>query len=156
MEYIKEFDLQKGDIIRITMPAQEPFPAGWAVGIVLSAVFYTYEGWYIEFNKTGVSPGWQEGYGYWKQDVDGGEVAKLSSANVEPKYPDYIMEKVRQHLGLEPYDTSRDEEINNVSRDLVFQHVLEWEGIIGYDYQIRSWIENIYGVNVSTFGVFGV
>lgn len=70
-----------------------------------------------------------------------------------PKYSDRIMEKVRQKLGLEPGDTLRDKEINEMNRDTIFQYCLEWEGIIGYDGQIRGWIENIYGVNVSTFGI---
>ena len=63
-------------------------------------------------------------------------------------YPDYIMEKVRQRLGLEPYDTSRDSEINNMSHGTVLDHVLEWEGIIGYGYTIPGWIKDIYGVDL--------
>lgn len=63
-------------------------------------------------------------------------------------YPNYIMEKVRQRLGLEPYNTSRDEDINNMSRDEVFQHCLYWEGIIGYENTIKSWIKDIYGVEL--------
>ena len=64
-------------------------------------------------------------------------------------YPDYIMEKVRQHLGLESYDTSRDNEINMMSHSSVFQHCLEWEGIIGYDLAILDWVKEIYGVTLS-------
>lgn len=63
-------------------------------------------------------------------------------------YPDYIMEKVRQRLGLEEWDTSRDHEINNMSHDTLFKHCLEWEGIIGYDYTIRNFIIDIYGVQI--------
>ena len=59
-------------------------------------------------------------------------------------YSDNIMDRVRQHIGLEPGDTSRDEEINRMSRDAVFDHVLEWEGIIGYGSQISNWIKSIY------------
>ena len=65
-----------------------------------------------------------------------------------PKYPVYIMEKVRQHLGLEHYDTSRDAEINEMSHSAVLDHALEWEGIIGYGGTIRGWIETIYGVKL--------
>lgn len=60
-------------------------------------------------------------------------------------YPDYIMESVRQRLGLEPYDTSRDDEINSMPHNAIFDHCLEWEGIIGYGYTIRNWIMDIYG-----------
>ena len=63
-------------------------------------------------------------------------------------HPDYIMEKVRQRLGLEPYDTSRDDEINRMSHDSVFDHCLTWEGIIGYGYTIKGWVESIYDITL--------
>lgn len=65
------------------------------------------------------------------------------------KYPEYIMELVRQHLGLEHYDTSRDEEIGTMSHDSVLDHCLEWEGIIGYGYTITGWVQDIYGVTLT-------
>ena len=67
---------------------------------------------------------------------------------VVPEYPNYIMEKVRQHLGLEPYDTSKDEVINRLSHDAIFGHCLEWEGIIGYEVAIKDWIREIYGITL--------
>lgn len=70
-------DIQKGDRVRITMPAQGPFPAGWAEGAVLTARKDP-EGWFIELSKDKVSPGWELGYGYWKQGNDGGTVEKLT------------------------------------------------------------------------------
>lgn len=63
-------------------------------------------------------------------------------------YPEYIMKLVRQKMGLEEWDDSRDDEIANMSHGEVFQRCLEWEGIIGYYYTIKSWIENIYGVKL--------
>ena len=77
------------------------------------------------------------------------EVHQWGTQPVVPKYLNYIMDKVRQHLGLEEGDTSRDAEINNMSPDTVFGHVLEWEGIIGYNYTIPGWIKDIYGVDLS-------
>lgn len=73
-------DIKKGDRVRITMPAQEPFPAGWSEGTVLKADNWGEGrgGWYIEMTKDKVSPGWDLGYGYWKQEVDGGTVEKLT------------------------------------------------------------------------------
>jgi len=73
-------DIKKGDRVRITMPAQEPFPAGWSEGTVLSATNQGEGrgGWYIEMTKDKASPGWDLGYGYWKQEVDGGTVEKLT------------------------------------------------------------------------------
>ena len=80
------------------------------------------------------------------------DVDELNRATaVVLKYPDYIMEKVRQHLGLESYDTSRDAEINGMTHDSVFDHVLEWEGIIGYQFQIVSWVAAIYGISKAEF-----
>ena len=64
-------------------------------------------------------------------------------------YPNNIMEMVRQHLGLESYDTSRDAEINEMSHDTVFNHVLEYDGIIGYQYKMSGWIKDIYGVELT-------
>ncbi len=145
--YSKDFNLLVDDRVRISMPAEEPFPAGWAEGKIISAAFYEPDGWYIELDKDNVSPGWQTGYGYFKQNA-GATVEKLSSAAV-PVYPDYIMQKVRQHLGLEYYDTSRDAEINDMAHNDVFYHCLEWEGIIGYDLTIRGWVVDIYGVTLS-------
>ena len=83
--FTKDFDLVPGDRLRITMPAQEPFPAGWAEGIVLDAHFYgETDGWYIEFEKDNVSLGWQTGYGYWKQGIDGGTVEKMNPKTDNP------------------------------------------------------------------------
>lgn len=83
-------------------------------------------------------------YGHAQQaDVD-----ELNKKEVTPGYPNYIMEKVRQHLGLESYDTSKDAEINDMNHNTVFFHCLEWEGIIGYGPTIHGWINDIYGVNL--------
>lgn len=60
------------------------------------------------------------------------------------KYSESIMECVRQRLGLEKYDDSRDEEINHLSPDEVFDHVCNWNGLLGYATTIKSWVEDIY------------
>ena len=67
---------------------------------------------------------------------------------VTPKYPNHIMARVRQKLGLEEYDTSKDSQINGMSKDEVFRACLEWEGIIGYEWNIRNWVEEIFGVKL--------
>lgn len=60
------------------------------------------------------------------------------------KYSEEIMECVRQRFGLEKYDDSMDEEINHLSPDEVFDHVCNWNGLLGYVTTIKSWIEDIY------------
>lgn len=65
------------------------------------------------------------------------------------KYPEYIMRNIRQNLGLEANDTSRDDYIMKMSKERVFKAYLEWEGIIGYTNEILSTISEIYGTNLS-------
>ena len=70
---------------------------------------------------------------------------------VEPRYLHHVMGRVRQHLGLHELDTSRDDEINTMSRSSVLDHCLEWEGIIGYGGHIRGWVETIYGTSLTDY-----
>ena len=80
-------------------------------------------------------------------DVD--ELNATSVCTPIPKYPSWIMEKVRQRLGCELVtDTSKDAGINDMSKNEVFDACLEWEGIIGYGYMIKGWIKDIYGVTL--------
>lgn len=61
-------------------------------------------------------------------------------------YPEDIMMCVRQILGLDKYDDSRDAEINKMSANEVFEHVCNWNGLLGYADTIKSWVESIYKV----------
>lgn len=63
------------------------------------------------------------------------------------RYPEKIMECVRQRCGLEKFDDSKDEEINQLSPDEVFDHVCNWNGLLGYASIIKSWIRDIYNIN---------
>lgn len=63
------------------------------------------------------------------------------------RYPEEIMECVRQRCGLEKFDDSKDEEINQLSPDEVFDHVCNWNGLLGYASTIKSWIRDIYNMN---------
>lgn len=66
------------------------------------------------------------------------------------RYPEYMMCQLRQRLGLEDkYDTQYDEEINNMSSDKVFEHLLNWNGLVGWDYKIKDWVKMIYGVELN-------
>lgn len=68
--------------------------------------------------------------------------------NNENKYPDYIMKDVRQRLGLEEDDTSRDNEINTMGKYRVLCMVCNWNGLIDYGSTIADWIDDIYGFNL--------
>lgn len=45
---------------------------------------------------------------------------------MQNKYPEYIMQKLRESLGLEPTETYRDAEINLMSSNWAFDSLLEW------------------------------
>lgn len=65
------------------------------------------------------------------------------------KYPEHIMRDVRENKGLEPDDTSHDADIMEyMSRGEVLDAVAEWDGLIGYSHRIRSWVKDIYGIDL--------
>lgn len=68
--------------------------------------------------------------------------------NNSNKYPEDIMECVRQRLGLDKYDDSRDSDINNMSANEVFEHVCNWNGLLGHATFIKSWIHDIYKIDL--------
>lgn len=68
--------------------------------------------------------------------------------NNSNKYPEDIMQYVRQRLGADQYDDSKDAEINGMSANAVFDHVCEWNGLIGYADTIRRWVEGIYKIDL--------
>lgn len=68
--------------------------------------------------------------------------------NPTNKYPESIMENVRQRLGLEAYDTSKDDIINEMTADVVFEHVCNWNALIGYANTIKTWVKDIYGIDL--------
>ncbi len=63
-------------------------------------------------------------------------------------YKSSIMRILRQRLGIGEDDPSKDAQIRDMGNDEALKHVLEWEGIIGYEYKIRDWIKDIYGVEL--------
>ena len=65
------------------------------------------------------------------------------------KYPENIMRYLRQRKGLEPDDTTCDDEINLMTPNEAFEEVLMWDGLIGHGYKIKSWIEDIYGIDLN-------
>ena len=65
------------------------------------------------------------------------------------KYSENIMRKVRGNLNLELDDTSRDGEIEVMSKREVLYRVCEWEGLFGYRDTIINWIHQIYGIDLN-------
>ena len=65
------------------------------------------------------------------------------------KYPENIMRMVRGNLDLELDDTSRDGEIEAMSKQEIFSRVCDWEGLINYDNTIKSWVNQIYGIDLN-------
>lgn len=66
------------------------------------------------------------------------------------KYSEDIMQQLRLRLGLkDKYDTSLDEEINNMNKDIVFENLLGWNGLRGWDSTIKDWVEQVYGIKLS-------
>ena len=68
--------------------------------------------------------------------------------NNSNKYPDYIMEYVRQNLGLDKYDTSEDKDINEMSKSDIFEKVCNWNNLYWYSEYIKSWVKDIYGIDL--------
>lgn len=54
------------------------------------------------------------------------------TAVTKRRYSNFIMEAVRQNMGLDEDDTSMDDEIMEMDGEEVVRRYLEWEGIIGY------------------------
>lgn len=67
------------------------------------------------------------------------------------KYSEYIMQDVRCNLGLEAYDTSKDEEIMEMEREEVFERYLTWNNICGWSSEILAAIGDIYNVTLKEF-----
>lgn len=65
------------------------------------------------------------------------------------QYPEYIMKILREMNDLDPNDHLYDGALQSMGRREVFAKVLEWEGIIGYDYTILNWIRDIFKVDVT-------
>lgn len=40
------------------------------------------------------------------------------------------------------------QEFNTMSPNELFDLVCTWEGMIGYSYEIKSWVKDIYGVDL--------
>lgn len=73
----------------------------------------------------------------------------LSSPDNANKYPDSIMPTIRNNLGIDAYDTKRDDEINSMDKDELFNQLCSWNGFGSYGNTIRQWVEDIYNVQLN-------
>lgn len=65
------------------------------------------------------------------------------------KYNDTVMEAIRERMGLDVNDTSRDEEIMKMNKHDVFREYCLWNGLLGNWHSILlSVVENIYGLKL--------
>lgn len=77
-------------------------------------------------------------------------IHKYNSPNIVYKYKDDVMKAVRQSLGLEENDTSRDNDIMQMDKKSVFEHYCLWNGLLGYYYQdLLDAVEGIFDVKLS-------
>jgi hypothetical protein len=59
-----------------------------------------------------------------------------------------IIDDVRENLGLERGDTSKDDKIDSMSQNEIFSRWCEWNGFINYSGIFRTVISSIYGVDI--------
>lgn len=65
------------------------------------------------------------------------------------KYPEKIMCQLRQRLGLDDkYDQSMDDVIEKMNKNEVFENLLRWNGIIGWEGTIKEWVNVVYDVKL--------
>ena len=63
------------------------------------------------------------------------------------KYPEYIMKNVRQHMGVEEWDTSLDSKIDKMSPGEVLDRYWEYEGLMGYTSLIVDTVFDVFGLD---------
>ena len=63
---------------------------------------------------------------------------------MQKQYSNYLMRSVRQSMGLEEDDTSRDDAIMEMDSYELLDRFLEWEGIIGYTQIIVNILKEIF------------
>ncbi len=59
-----------------------------------------------------------------------------------------IIDDVRENLGLERGDISKDDKINIMSPNEIFNRWCEWNGFINYSKMFRAVIGSIYGIGL--------
>ena len=63
---------------------------------------------------------------------------------MQKPYSNYLMRSIRQSMGLDEDDTSRDDAIMEMDSYELLDRFLEWEGIIGYTQKIVNILKEIF------------
>ena len=63
---------------------------------------------------------------------------------MQKQYSNYLMRSIRQSMGLDEDDTSRDDAIMEMDSYELLDRFLEWEGIIGYTQKIINILKEIF------------
>lgn len=66
------------------------------------------------------------------------------------EYPEHILKILRQRRGLDENDKTEDKDLNMLSQNEVFSEVCEWDGLCGYAYKIKIWIDDIYKIDIES------
>lgn len=72
---------------------------------------------------------------------------KMKKKNTE-RIGKYIINDVREYIGVEPDDTSKDDEINRMSLSEIFHKWCDWNGYINGSEKFKRVIGNIYGIDI--------
>lgn len=67
---------------------------------------------------------------------------------MENRYPENIMRRLRERLGLEPDDISEDEKLNTYSPREAFNACCNWEGLIGWGDTLLGFVEDCFGIEL--------
>lgn len=59
-----------------------------------------------------------------------------------------IIRDVRENLGVGPNDTSKDDDVNRMSLNEIFDRWCEWNGFINWSKPLRRVIGSIYGIDI--------
>ena len=67
------------------------------------------------------------------------------------KYSKNITQYLRQRIGLDRNDSSKDNIFDSYSPSTAFSEVVKWNGLLGsYDETIKAWVYDIYGVDLDS------
>jgi len=64
------------------------------------------------------------------------------------RYPEQIMQFLRQRRRLDKYDTSEDNELNEINPEKAFEEVCNWNGFYNWAGTFKDWIRDIYGIEL--------